>query len=416
MVDEAQAFPALDASDIAAIEALGTRRSVTSGDYLFRQGDVTYDFYIVISGEVEIAVCSDGADHVVARHGPGRFVGELSPLSGSRVLVSARVVQTGEVVVLPRDRLWHLIATSPRLGDMILAAFIARRGGLLSRAATAIRVIGSRFSPDSLRTREFLARSRIPHEWLDPDRDAGVEDALREFGVTPGELPVVIATGSVLRSPTPGALAAYLGLTIESLPERRFDLVVVGGGPGGDRLRRLRGTANAWRGHGRVRRSGRVQLPHRELPRLPDGDLRWRPHRAHHRSGREVRRPAQQSLHCSVASRGGRAPGRTPQRRHRSAGGAVIAATGAHYRRLDAPRIQEFEGNGVYYAATEMEARLCATHPASQPSENASCRWSTASCREQAVTRWRTLVSRYAPARPSPRSPAGRPPPDRRSC
>ena len=103
----------------------------------------------------------------------------------------------------------------------------------MSGAASAVRVVGSRFSPESLRVREFLSRSRIPREWMDPDRDAGVEAVLREFGVTPGELPVVIATGSVLRRPTPGALAEYLGLTVDSLPERCFDLVVVGGGPAG---------------------------------------------------------------------------------------------------------------------------------------------------------------------------------------
>ena len=96
-----------------------------------------------------------------------------------------------------------------------------------------IRVVGFRFSPESLRVREFLARNRIPHEWLDPDRDAAVDRLLREFAVTPGELPVVIASGSVLRRPTPGVLAEYLGLTIDSLPERCFDLVVVGGGPAG---------------------------------------------------------------------------------------------------------------------------------------------------------------------------------------
>src|SRR5207244_174413 len=116
------------------------------------------------------------------------------------------------------------------LGDTILVAFLARRSGLLSGASAAIRVVGSRFSPESLRVREFLARNRIPHEWLDPDRDAIVERLLREFAVTPSELPIVIASGSVLRHPTPGVLAQYLGLTIDSLPERCFALVVVGAG------------------------------------------------------------------------------------------------------------------------------------------------------------------------------------------
>ena len=98
------------------------------GDYLFREGDVTYDFFVLVSAEADIVVAVDGDERVIARHGPGRFLGELSMLSGLRVFVSARVAVAGEVVVVPRDRLRRLMATNPRLGDTILAAFVARRG------------------------------------------------------------------------------------------------------------------------------------------------------------------------------------------------------------------------------------------------------------------------------------------------
>src|SRR5438876_1381537 len=233
MADDAVAFPTLDDSELAVLEALGARRSVAVGEYLYREGDATYDFYVILSGAAEIVVRSDSGERIVARHGPGQFLGELNLVTGQRVYLSARVAQPGEVIVVPRSALQHVIATKPSLGDTILAAFLARRSGLLSSASAAIRVVGSRFSPESLRVREFLARNRIPHEWLDPDRDAAVDRLLREFAVTPGELPVVIASGSVLRHPTPGVLAQYLGLTIDSLPERCFDLVVVGAGPAG---------------------------------------------------------------------------------------------------------------------------------------------------------------------------------------
>src|SRR6266705_2637839 len=233
MADDAVAFPTLDDSELAVLEALGSRRSVAVGEYLYREGDTTYDFYVILSGAAEIVVRSDGEERIVARHGPGRFLGELNLLTGQRVYLSARIVEPGEVIVVPRAALHHLIATAPTLSDTILAAFLARRSALLSGASAAIRVVGSRYSPESLRVREFLARNGIPHEWLDPDRDAAVERLLREFAVTPGELPVVIASGSVLRRPTPGGLAQYLGLTIDSLPERCFDLVVVGAGPAG---------------------------------------------------------------------------------------------------------------------------------------------------------------------------------------
>src|SRR5439155_25690821 len=104
---------------------------------------------------------------------------------------------------------------------------------LMSGASSAIRLIGTRFSPDFVRFREFLVRSAIPHEWLDPDADSEVERLLREFDIAPHDLPVVIATGKVLRHPTPGVLADYLGLTVGQLPGRCFDLFVAGAGPAG---------------------------------------------------------------------------------------------------------------------------------------------------------------------------------------
>lgn len=171
MVDEV-AFPTLTDSEIAAIEALGSRRSVSAGEYLYREGDARYDFYVVASGAVEIALQADGEERIVARHGRGNFLGELNMLSGQRVYVSARVVEPGEVIVVPGDALRELFAARPKLADTILAAFLARRARLLRDAAAAIRVVGSRFSPDSLRLREFLARSRIPHEFMDADSDA----------------------------------------------------------------------------------------------------------------------------------------------------------------------------------------------------------------------------------------------------
>jgi thioredoxin reductase (NADPH) len=167
------AFPTLDNAELAVLAALGTRRTVEVGEYLYREGDTAYDFYVILSGAVEIVVRSDGEERIIARHVTGRFLGELNLLTGQRVYVSARVVEPGEVLVVPRTALQRLIATNPGLGDTILAAFLARRSVLLSGASVAIRVVGSRFSPESLRIREFLARNRIPH-----DRVFGKEEAV----------------------------------------------------------------------------------------------------------------------------------------------------------------------------------------------------------------------------------------------
>ena len=366
MADDEVAAPILDAADMARVADLGVRRQVEEGEYLFREGDVTYDFFVLVSAAVDIVVAVDGDEQVVAHHGPGRFLGELNMLSGLRVFVSARVVTPGEVVVVPRERLRQLMATTPRLGDTILAAFVARRGLLLTGAGAAIRVIGSQYSPESLHIREFLTRTRVPHEWLDADHDPHVGALVEQFGLAATELPVVIATGTVLRRATPGDVAAFLGLTVESLPQRCFDLVVVGGGPAGlaaavygasEGLRTLGVEMTAPGGQAGM--SSRIEN-YLGFPMGVSGEeLTQRAIIQAEKFGASLTAP------CTAVSLGQRAGHLVVRLSDGTevAGRAVIAATGASYRRLDASRLGDFEGNGVYYAATEMEARLCGPSP-----------------------------------------------------
>jgi thioredoxin reductase (NADPH) len=366
MTVEAEATPTLGAADIALITELGARRRVAVGDYLFRAGDLTYDFFVVVDAEVDIVVAADGTEQVIVRHGPGRFLGELNMLSGSRVLVDARVATPGEVIVLGREELRRLMATNARLGDTILTAFVARRSVLMTGAAPAIRVIGSQFSPGSLRIREFLARIRLPHEWLDPDRDPEVEGLLRGFGIAPAELPVVIATGSVLRNPTPGELSSFLGLTLERLPDRCFDLVVVGGGPAGlaaavygasEGLRTL-GVESTAPG-GQAGTTSRIENYLGFPMGISGADLTQRAVIQAEKFGAHLTAPC---TAVSLDDQGGYLVVRLSDGSE-VAGRAVIAATGAAYRRLDAARLSDFEDMSVFYAATEVEARLCGVAP-----------------------------------------------------
>lgn len=365
MIDQ-EALPELDAADIDLIGALGTRRRVTQGESLYREGDLSYDFYVVVSAEIDIVVAVDGEERVVAHHGPGRFLGELNMLTGLRVFVTARVSKSGEVIAVPRDRLRELMARNPRLGDIILAAFIARRSLLLEGAAPTIRVIGSRFSPESLAVREFLSRIRIPHEWLDFDADPGVQSLLTQFSIAPTDLPVVIATGTVLRNPTPGQLSSYLGLTLENVPERCFDLVVVGGGPAGlaaavygasEGLRTLGIDMTA--PGGQAGTSSRIENYLGFPMGISGTDLTQRAVIQAEKFGARLTVPC---TAVSLRNRGGYLVVELSDGSE-VAGRAVVAATGAAYRRLDATRLSDFEGRGVYYAATDMEARQCTGAP-----------------------------------------------------
>jgi thioredoxin reductase (NADPH) len=366
MDEDAIAFPTLHESHIAVLNGLGTRRTVAAGEYLFREGDTTYDFYVILSGAAEIVVGADGEERTIIRHGPGRFLGELSLLTGQRVFVSARVTEPGEVIVVPGAALRQILATNPSLSDLILDAFIARRSRLLTGADAAIRLLGSPFSPESLRLREFLARNRIPHRWIDADRDPEAEGVIREHQVSPSDLPFVLVSGKPLRHATPGELATYLGLTLGSIPERQFDLVVIGGGPAGlaaavygasEGLQTLLLERVAVGGQAGT--SSRIENYLGFPTGISGGDLTMRALVQAEKFGAHVTSPCtatelrEHAGHLVVQlSDGTEVVAR-----------AAIVASGAHYRRLDVARLEEFEGKGVYYAATELEARLCAESP-----------------------------------------------------
>jgi thioredoxin reductase (NADPH) len=366
LASEKDAFLQLTDAELAALKQLGVRRAVAAGEYLYREGDPGYDFYVVLSGAVEIVVRAEGAERIIARHPAGRFLGELNLLTGQRVFVSARVAEPGEVLVVAREALRRMIATDPGLSDKILPAFIARRGILMSGAASAIRVIGSRFSPDSGHIREFLARSGIPHEWLDPDSDVEVERSLREFDIRPQDLPVVIVTGKVLRRPTPDVLAGYLGLTIENLPDRGFDLIIVGAGPAG-LAAAMYGASEGLRTlvlemvavGGQAGSSSRIENYLGFPTGISGGDLTQRAAVQAQKFGASLSSPRttvsiqeETGLFVLRLSDGIEVRGR-----------AVIVATGARYRKLDAAQLEKFESRGVYYAATELEAKSCAGSP-----------------------------------------------------
>jgi len=365
MQADPSAFPALDPSEVAIFEAVGTRRHVVAGDYLYHEGDPHYDFWIVLSGAVEVVV-DDADDQVIVTPRAGQFLGELNLLTGVRAFVSARVAEPGEVLAVPADRLRRVIATEPELGDKILAAFMARRAAFLAGAAVFIRVVGSRFSPETVHIREFLTRTRLPHEWLDPDADPQVDDIVRAFSLEPSDLPVVIATGEVLRRPTPGDLASYLGLTLENLPDRSFDLVIVGGGPAGlaaavygasEGLQTLGVDMTA--PGGQAGTSSRIENYFGFTTGISGAELTQRGLVQAEKFGAKLSAPCtavalrEESGHFTVELSDGTVV----------AARAVIAATGAKYRRLPVDRLQEFEANSVYYAATELEARQCAGSP-----------------------------------------------------
>src|ERR1700736_5390911 len=217
------AYPRLSDPQIEALASQGERRPTEPGQVLFREGDPSCDFYVIVRGLVAIVEGYERDERLIGLHGPGRFLGELNLLTGQVVFVTAVVREAGEVVVVPAERLRQLVAKDPTLGDLILRAYLLRRSMLIGLGA-GFRIVGSRYSPDFRRLREFAARNRLPHRWIDLEEDKEAEAVLRQLGIRPEDTPVVILRGEqVLRNPSNEELARRLGLRAPTPPQTIWD-------------------------------------------------------------------------------------------------------------------------------------------------------------------------------------------------
>jgi thioredoxin reductase (NADPH) len=230
--DEYHAFPRLTDGQMHLVAEHGQKRTTVAGEILFRQGDRTCDFFVIVSGLIA-TVDGPGPDgDVIGVHGPGRFLGELGLLTGEPVFVTSVVAQAGEVIDVPVESLRQLMTTDSDLGDMVLRAYLVRRSILLKQG-DGFRIVGSHFSADTRRLREFATRNRLPHRLVDLEKDRSAEALLRQLKVAPEDTPIILWSDRILRNPTNAELAKAIGLLEPLEFEARADLVVVGAGPSG---------------------------------------------------------------------------------------------------------------------------------------------------------------------------------------
>jgi len=361
--DENGAFPRLDDRERERFRRLGRVRAVEPGEVLFSAGERGRSFFVIESGSAAIVQGYGDENRVVAVQGAHRFLGELSLLIGQRLYLTGVMREAGEVIEIPLPRIWQLVSEDKAISDMILSAFIARRGLLVGLGA-GIKLIGSRLSPDSRRLREFLARNQMPYTWIDLEADDEADGLLRRLEVAASETPVVIASGGeILRNPSTAELGAALGLGWRTVPPALCDVVVVGAGPAGISASLYAASegldvqaVEAIAAGGQAGTSSRIENYMGFPAGVSGNELTERGRMQAAKFGARLTTPAaavtlrsEPGRHRIELSNGATATGRT-----------VVIATGAQYRRLDVPRLTDFEGGGVYYAATQAEAQLCA--------------------------------------------------------
>ena len=356
-------FPTLTPEQVSRIAAHGRRRSTTRGDVLVEVGDQAVPVFVVISGELQALRPAEGGDTLIVSHQAGQFSGEANMISGRRALGRLRVSEAGEVIQLDREPLLALIQTDAELSEILMRAFILRRLELIARHLGDVVVIGSAHCAGTLRAKEFLTRNGHPFQYIDLDRDREAQELLDRFHIGVADIPVLICRGdAVLRNPTNSQIADCLGFNEEIDDTRVSDLLIVGAGPAGlaaavygasEGLDVLVLESNV--PGGQAGSSSRIE----NYLGFPTGisglDLTGRAYAqalkfgAHVMVAKGATRLACDGQRYTVEIDGGL---RVQSR-------AVIIATGAEYRKPELANLSTFEGAGVYYGATPMEAQLC---------------------------------------------------------
>lgn len=364
---ETQTFPQLGSDLIARIRGYGVEDVVRSGDFLYRRGDRAADFFLILDGEVETFDEGPSRErNVFTTHGAGQFTGETNFLNGRESLVSSQACSDTRVVRVSRPEFRRLMAAEPDIAEIVMRAFILRRVGFIRHGHGGVTLLGPSHCSETLRLQRFMTRNGYPHRVVATDLEAEAQETMRRIGVVDGDLPAVVLPGPiVLRDPSTFELADRLGLT-EPIDEAKiFDVAVVGAGPAGlaaavyaasEGLSTIVIEQEA--PGGQAGTSSKIEN-YLGFPTGISGQaLAGRAQAQAQKFGAHLAiSRAAAALDCSshpfrIALEDGRAVQAS----------AIVVATGARYRKLDLPDYDRFEGQGIYYAATGMEAQLCEQH------------------------------------------------------
>ncbi len=356
-------FPVLTPEQIERIAVHGNKRAAARGEVLVDQGQQSMPFFVVLSGRMEIVQSTDGGERMVATHDAGEFFGDVHTLSGRGSIVRARMSEPGEVIELSREAVQNLVQTDSEISDILMRAFILRRVELIRKSKGDAVVVGSDYSADTLRVREFLTRNGYPFEYVDLERDAGAQEMLDRFQVSAKCIPVLICRGrSVLRNPSNARIAECLGLNEAIDPAEVRDVVIVGAGPAGlaaavyaasEGLNALVLELKA--PGGQAGSSSKIENYLGFPAGISGAELAGRAYSQAQKFGAQmmVARPVRR-LSCNmkpyavVLDDGSLVKTRV-----------IVIATGAEYRKPELPNLPAFEGRGIFYGATFMEAQIC---------------------------------------------------------
>jgi thioredoxin reductase (NADPH) len=360
---QAQAFPLLTVAQIDRIRPYSAARTVQVGEILFEPGETRLPCFVVLSGKLEILMTGLTGEYVFVAFGPGGFSGEMVLISGARSLSRGRVAEPGEFLELSPDAFHSLIAQDEELSDLFMRAFILRRLSLITEGAGNALVMGSRYSANTLRLREFLTRNGHPYTYVDLDSDAAAQELLDRFDLKIDEIPVVICSGTtVLRNPTTQRLAECLGFAGTVDTSRILDVAIIGAGPAGLAAAVYAASEGldavvieAQFPGGQAGASSKIE----NYLGFPTGisgmELAGRAVAQAEKFGAQLlvgQRVVQ--IHCDQRPyQLALENGEVLQAR------SIILATGAQYNKPNIANLRQFEGNGIYYAATFMESQLC---------------------------------------------------------
>jgi thioredoxin reductase (NADPH) len=361
-----QTFPTLTPHEIERMRRFGELRTYKDGEALFETGKVGPGMFVVLSGHVAITQ-RDGLGHVtpIIDQGPGQFLAEIGQLSSRVALVDGHAEGDVETLLIPPDQLRALLVAEAELGERIMRALILRRVNLIQGGAGGPVLIGPSSLGDTARLQNFLVRNGQPHHVLDPATDKDAADLVARYSPSRADLPLVVCPdGSVLRNPSETELALAVGMITNQAHEKLYDVAVVGSGPAGlatavyaasEGLSVAVFDARAFGGQAGA--SARIEN-YLGFPTGISGQaLTGRAYNQAQKFGAEMLIPVSvQSLDCSkrdgvfaLATECGQSL------RAKS----IVVASGARYRRPEIDNLDAFEGRGVWYWASPIEAKLC---------------------------------------------------------